>query len=306
MPNNPTSNIQHPISILVTGSNGQLGSELKALIQHPTSNIQHHDFYFTDRSTLDITNKTSVENFCLTNNIKIIINCAAYTAVDNAETDEEMAYAINHKAVETLAHIAKNNDTALIHISTDYVFDGSNFKPYEENDPTNPQSVYGASKLAGEEAMQNINPKNSLIIRTSWVYSSFGNNFVKTMLRLGRERDELGVIFDQVGTPTYARDLAQAILQIIQNIECGTQNTEIYHYSNEGVCSWYDFAIAIFEMQSITCKVTPIETKAYPTPATRPHYSLLNKAKIKTDYCLTIPYWRDSLRQTLQLMEPTS
>ena len=299
------------MNVLVTGSNGQLGSELKALIQHSTFNIQHHDFYFTDRSILDITNKTSVENFCLTNNIKIIINCAAYTAVDKAESDEEMAYGINHKAVETMAHIAKHNNIALIHISTDYVFDGSNFKPYVENDPTNPQSVYGASKLAGEEAMQTINPKNSLIIRTSWVYSSFGNNFVKTMLRLGRERDELGVIFDQVGTPTYAHDLAQAILKIIQNskltkgnaLGCKIQNSvEIYHYSNEGVCSWYDFAKTIFELSNITCKVNPIETKDYPTPATRPHYSLLNKAKIKKEYNIEIPYWKDSLSACLKIL----
>ena len=287
-------------SVLVTGANGQLGSELQVLANEHTT----LEFTFAERSDLDLGSTASIETFFEGKAFDVIINCAAYTAVDKAESDEEMAYAINHKAVETLAHIAKKHDIALIHISTDYVFDGSNFKPYAENDPTNPQSVYGASKLAGEEAMQSINPKNSLIIRTSWVYSSFGNNFVKTMLRLGRERDELGVIFDQVGTPTYARDLASAILNIIAQLE--NDDVKIMHYSNEGVCSWYDFAIAIFEMQSITCKVNPIETKAYPTPATRPHYSLLNKAKIKTDYSLTIPYWRDSLRQVLQLMEPTS
>jgi len=292
------------ITVLVTGSNGQLGSELRHIIQNSTSEIQHHNFYFTDKSTLDITDKNAIDNFCTQNNIKIIINCAAYTAVDKAESDEEMAYAINHKAVETLAHIAKEKNISLIHISTDYVFDGSNFKPYTEDEPTNPQSIYGSSKLAGEEALQSINPKNSIIIRTSWVYSSFGNNFVKTMLRLGKEREELGVIFDQVGTPTYARDLAEAIITIIPQLS--NDDVEIIHYSNEGVCSWYDFAIAIFEMQSIECHVNPIETKAYPTPATRPHYSLLNKAKIKENYTVTIPYWRDSLRQALQLMEPTS
>jgi len=292
-----------PKTILVTGSNGQLGSELQVL----SNEHFEYNFTFTERKELDLTSSTSIENFFKEKHFDVIINCAAYTAVDKAESDEEIAYAINHKAVKTLAQIAKEKNISLIHISTDYVFDGSNFKPYTEDEPTNPQSIYGSSKLAGEEALQSINPKNSLIIRTSWVYSSFGNNFVKTMLRLGKEREELGVIFDQVGTPTYARDLAQAILDIIQNSKSNIQNSvEIYHYSNEGVCSWYDFAIAIFEMQSITCHVNPIETKAYPTPAKRPHYSLLNKAKIKENYTLTIPYWRDSLRQALQLMEPIS
>ena len=287
--------------ILVTGANGQLGSELQYIIKNQKSNIENHDFYFTDRTTLDITDKDAIEDFCTQNNIKIIINCAAYTAVDKAESDETMAYAINHKAVETLAHIAKAKNIALVQISTDYVFDGSNFKPYVENDVTNPQSVYGASKLAGEEAIFSINPSNSVIIRTSWVYSSFGNNFVKTMLRLGKERDTLGVIFDQVGTPTYARDLAAAILAIVPQLD--NREAEVYHYSNEGVCSWYDFAKAIFEMKQIDCKVDAIETKAYPTPATRPHYSLLNKAKIKEAYSITIPYWRDALKEALTIME---
>ena len=289
-----------PKTVLVTGANGQLGSELQIL----TNEHALYDFIFTERRELDLSSSASIKSFFNDKEFDVIINCAAYTAVDKAESDEEMAYAINHKAVETLAHIAKEKNISLIHISTDYVFDGSNFKPYTEDEPTNPQSVYGSSKLAGEEALQSINPKNSIIIRTSWVYSSFGNNFVKTMLRLGKEREELGVIFDQVGTPTYARDLAEAIITIIPQLS--NDDVEIIHYSNEGVCSWYDFAIAIFEMQSIECHVNPIETKAYPTPATRPHYSLLNKAKIKENYTVTIPYWRDSLRQALQLMEPTS
>jgi len=289
-----------PKTILITGANGQLGSELQALASaHP-----EYKFIFSERRELDLSSSASIENFFKDKSFDVIINCAAYTAVDKAESNEEMAYAINHKAVETLAHIAKENNISLIHVSTDYVFDGGNFKPYNEDEPTNPQSIYGSSKLAGEEVLQSINPKNSLIIRTSWVYSSFGNNFVKTMLRLGKELDELGVIFDQVGTPTYARDLASVILTIIPQLN--NDNIQILHYSNEGVCSWYDFAIAIFEMQSIQCHVNPIETKAYPTPATRPHYSLLNKTKIKENYTLTIPYWRDSLRQALQLMEPTS
>jgi len=287
-------------SILVTGFNGQLGSEINALISNDECLMFNAKWFFTERSALDITDKNAIDNFCTQNNIKIIINCAAYTAVDKAESDEEMAYAINHKAVETLAHIAKEKNISLIHISTDYVFDGSNFKPYTEDEPTNPQSIYGSSKLAGEEALQSINPKNSIIIRTSWVYSSFGNNFVKTMLRLGREREELGVIFDQVGTPTYARDLADALLRMLSD-ECLVlnDNVEIYNFSNEGVTSWYDFAKAIFEFSNIDCKVTPIETKEYPTPAARPHYSLLNKTKIKDTYNIEIPYWRDSLRDCI-------
>lgn len=312
---------QHSKSILVTGANGQLGSELRALTNNPTSNIQHLTFCFTDRSDLDITDRVAIEKYCEEYNIDAIINCAAYTAVDKAESEPELADAINHRAVETLAHIAKANGTSLIHISTDYVFDGSNFKPYAENDPTNPQGVYGQTKLDGEEAMLAINPPDSVIIRTSWVYSQYGNNFVKTMLRLGRERDELGVIFDQVGTPTYARDLAETILKIVlgyggkdlgdckldrgdskenKDTKSYPQNpnsgTEIYHFSNEGVASWYDFAKTIFELAGIDCRVNAIETKEYPTPATRPHYSLLNKAKIKKDFKLKIPYWRDSLQ----------
>jgi len=282
-----------PKTVLVTGANGQLGSELQAL----ASAYSKYEFIFTERKELDLSSSESIENFFKEKQFDVIINCAAYTAVDKAESDEEIAYVINHKAVETLAHIAKKKNISLIHISTDYVFDGSHFKPYTEDEPTNPQSIYGSSKLAGEEALQSINPRNSIIIRTSWVYSSFGNNFVKTMLHLGRERETLGVIFDQVGTPTYARDLASAVLTIIPQLS--NNDVEILHYSNEGVCSWYDFAIAIFEMQSITCHVNPIETKEYPTPATRPHYSLLNKTKIKENYTLTIPYWRDSLRDCI-------
>jgi dTDP-4-dehydrorhamnose reductase len=202
-----------------------------------------------------------------------------------------------------LARIAKEKNISLIHISTDYVFAGKNFKPYLETDPTDPQGVYGQTKLEGEQAMLAIDPAKSIIIRTSWVYSSFGNNFVKTMLRLGREREELGIIYDQVGSPTSARDLAQAILAIIQHPKLDTLTaTEIYHFSNEGVCSWYDFAKAIFELSAIACHVKPIETKDYPTPATRPHYSLMNKAKIKNTFNLTIPYWKDSLIDCLEIL----
>ena len=289
-----------PTSILVTGANGQLGSELQALSSH----YNQYRFTFVDRSDIDLNDTEAIEHYFKEKTFDTIINCAAYTAVDHAESNPDLADNINHKAVKTLATIAKATNTTLIHISTDYVFNGKNFQPYVETDPTDPQNVYGKTKLAGERALLSINPPNAVIIRTSWVYSSFGNNFVKTMLRLGKERDELGVIFDQVGTPTYARDLAEAILTIILNPEPQSPNpTEIYNYSNEGVCSWYDFTKAIFELSDINCRINPIETKEYPTPAARPSYSLLNKSKIKTAYSLKIPYWRDSLKICLDELE---
>jgi dTDP-4-dehydrorhamnose reductase len=282
-------------NILVTGSNGQVGSEIRALhADYP------YNFFFTDRSTIDITDAAAVEKFIEANNINTIINCAAYTAVDKAESDEANADAINHLAVKNLALVCKAKNIKLIHISTDYVFDGKNYKPYTEEDTANPNGVYGKTKLDGEKALLHVAPANSLIIRTSWVYSSFGANFVKTMLRLGREKEQLGVIYDQVGTPTYARDLAHAILEILPNIK--NEKPEIYHYSNEGVLSWYDFAKEIMRMAKLPCRVNPIETKEYPTPATRPHYSLLNKSKIKKDFGITIPYWKDSLDACLKTL----
>ena len=280
-------------NILVTGSNGQVGSEIKEL-----SDKYPYVFYFTNRDNLDITNEKVIKEFIVKNNITAIINCAAYTAVDKAESEIQQADKINHQAVFHLASIAKEKNIKLIHISTDYVFDGTNHKPYIETDTTNPQSVYGQTKLDGEKALQIMNPTNSIIIRTSWVYSSYGNNFVKTMLRLGRERESLGVIYDQVGSPTYAKDLAKAILDILPKIN--NTKTEIYNYSNEGVCSWYDFAKEIMKMANLSCKVNPIETSQYPTPAKRPHYSLLNKLKIKNDYTIDIPYWKDSLVECLK------
>lgn len=287
-------------SILVTGANGQLGSELRELSVLYTG----YTFTFIGRSELNFSNSEDIQTWFLDKSFDVIINCAAYTAVDKAESEQELAKEINTTAVETLAHIAKENNSSLIHISTDYVFDGKNFKPYTEADSTNPQGVYGQTKLAGEQAMLAINPANSIIIRTSWVYSSFGNNFVKTMLRLGKEREELGVIYDQVGTPTSARDLAMALISIIQHPILNDQKTtEIYHFNNEGVCSWYDFAKAIFELSDIACNVKPIETKDYPTPAKRPHYSLLNKAKIKNTFNITIPYWKDSLQECLDVLK---
>lgn len=280
-------------NILVTGANGQLGSEIKEL-----SNNFEANYFFTDRDSLDITDKNSLSSYIQTNHIDTIINCAAYTAVDKAESDIENADKVNHLAVKYMAEIAKDKNIKLVHVSTDYVFEGKNYKPYTEDDTVSPNGVYGSTKLEGEKALQEINPKNSIIIRTSWVYSSYGANFVKTMLRLGKEKEQLGVIFDQVGSPTYAKDLAQTILEILPKIDNG--NVEIYNYSNEGVLSWYDFAKEIMRMAKLECKVNPIETKEYPTPATRPHYSLLNKAKIKKTFNIKIPYWKDSLDECLK------
>ena len=291
MPN--SNSLTTTYNILVTGSMGQLGSEIKEL-----SSNYNYNFFFTTRDDIDITSKDSIKEFCQTNSINVIINCAAYTAVDKAQSDIENADLVNRKAVKKLSIVAKELNIKLIHISTDYVFDGKNFKPYVEEFQTNPQSVYGKTKLDGENELLDINPLNSIIIRTSWVYSYYGNNFVKTMLRLGKEKEELGVIFDQVGTPTYAKDLAITILDIIPQIE--NSKVEIYNYSNEGVLSWYDFAKEIMKMAKLNCKINPIETYQYPTPAKRPHFSLLNKSKIKSKFNLEIPYWKDGLDDCLK------
>lgn len=281
--------------ILVTGTGGQLGNELRVR-QEQSGDI----FVFADRDAFDMADVSAIEAYFEKNRFDVIVNCAAYTAVDRAESDETAADAVNHLAVKALAGIAKKQGISLVHISTDYVFDGKSFRPYVEEDVTDPQGIYGKTKRDGEKAMLEINPANSIIIRTSWVYSAYGANFVKTMLRLGAEREELGVIFDQVGTPTYAGDLAEAILRIIPQLS--SEGVDICHYSNEGVCSWYDFAKAIFELSNIQCRVNAIETKAYPTPASRPHYSLLNKSKIKSKYMIEIPYWRDSLKACLKII----
>ena len=280
-------------NVLVTGSSGQVGNEIKAI-----SSDYSYNFFFTDRNNIDITSKDSIKEFCKTNNINVIINCAAYTAVDKAQSDEINADLINRKAVKKLALVSQELNIKLIHISTDYVFDGKNFKPYCEEFQTNPQSIYGKTKLDGENEMRDINPKNSIIIRTSWIYSYYGNNFVKTMLRLGKEKEELGVIFDQIGTPTYAKDLAKIILDIVPQID--NQKVEIYNYSNEGVLSWYDFAKEIMKMAKLNCKINPIETYQYPTPAKRPQFSLLNKNKIKSTFNIEIPYWKDGLDDCLR------
>lgn len=280
-------------NILVTGGNGQLGSELKEL----DPKFPDYNFLFTDVSDLDITDHFAVREFINDNNISIIINCAAYTAVDKAEEQTDLANAINHLAVANFAQIAKDKNIKLIHISTDYVFDGTNQKPYIETDTPNPQSVYGQTKLDGELAVQQINPVNAVIIRTSWVYSKFGNNFVKVMLRLGGESDELNVVADQIGSPTYAGDLAKAILTMLPQIK--NETVELFHYSNEGVCSWCDFAKKIFDIKGITIRLKAIESSAYPTKAKRPYYSILNKRKIRDKFNLTIPHWTKSLEKMM-------
>ncbi len=276
-------------NILVTGANGQLGSELRFL----SKNNKEYSFFFTDVEDLNINNYKGVKKYISKNSIKIIINCAAYTNVDKAEDEFEEANSINHLAVRNLANITKELEIKLVHISTDYVFDGKNHKPYLEIDLPNPQSIYGKTKLAGEQAIKNINPSNSIIIRTSWLYSSFGNNFVNTMLNLSQQNNEIKVVSDQIGTPTYARDLAKTILNIIPKVK--NENVKVYHYSNEGVCSWYDFTKAIFKIKSIKTNVIPVASKEFPTKATRPYYSVLSKEKIKKEFGIEIPYWRESL-----------
>ncbi len=279
-------------NILVTGSNGQLGSEIRDL----AVNYPDFHFFFTDIDELDLTNKQAVADFFQHNKIDVCINCAAYTAVDKAEDERKLALKINRDTVETLAKNCNENNSLLVHISTDYVFNGRNYKPYTEEDVPSPESYYGLTKLKGEKAALE-NNDNTIIIRTSWLYSKYGNNFVKTMLRLGSERDKIGVVVDQVGTPTYAGDLALAILEIIKQND--KPEKEIYHFSNEGAISWYDFAKAVMNIKKLNCKVNPIESKDFPAKANRPFYSVLNKSKIKKAYNLEIPYWLDSLKKVL-------
>jgi dTDP-4-dehydrorhamnose reductase len=281
--------------LLITGANGQLGSELRRL----SARYAHHRFFFTDVAELDITRPSAIEDFFADKQIDTVINCAAYTAVDKAETDEQTAMLINADAVQHLSQACLQHQAALIHISTDYVYDGQACTPYREDHPTAPVSVYGRSKLAGEKAALRV-PK-SVILRTAWLYSSFGNNFVKTMLRLGKERESVNVIFDQVGTPTYAADLAQCIMRIVEKNNQNLFVPGIFHFSNEGVCSWYDFAHAIMQLSGLNCAVQAIETKDYPTPAIRPHYSVLNKTAVKMAYGVTIPHWQDSLENCLRI-----
>lgn len=291
-------------NILITGAKGQLGQELQLLVEEKNHDLPQATFYFTDRDSLDICDEDKLNAYINAHMIDTIINCAAYTNVDKAEDDEDLAFAINSTAVKSMATLAAKKAIRLIHVSTDYVFDGKSYRPIDENTPTNPDGVYARSKLEGENAIRTLSPQGSIIIRTSWVYSSFGSNFVHTMLKLGKQRDNLNVVCDQIGTPTYARDLAKSILDMLKNTSASKEVTT-YHYSNEGVCSWYDFAHAIFEEEEIACIVNPISTEQYPTPAKRPHYSVLNKEKIKNDYSMVIPHWRESLKVCLDVLKGT-
>ena len=279
-------------NILITGANGQLGNEMRVL---STENPEYA-YFFTDVAELDICNEQAVMDFVKANDINVIVNCAAYTAVDKAEENIGLCTKLNADAVGYLAKAAEANQAEFIQISTDYVFDGTAHIPYRETEPTCPNSVYGSTKLAGEQNALTLCTR-SMVIRTAWLYSTFGNNFVKTMIRLGKERDSIGVIFDQVGTPTYARDLACAIYAVIrQGVVPG-----VYHFSNEGVCSWYDFTKAIHRLAGITtCRVKPLHTEEYPTLAKRPHYSVLDKSKIKATFGIEIPYWEDSLQSCIE------
>ena len=270
--------------ILITGSHGQLGTELSKLLP---------DAVLTDVSSLDITDSNAVQRFVRENNIETIVNCAAYTAVDKAEEEPELAEKINVLGPENLA----KSGAAIIHISTDYVFDGKGYYPYEPEDETNPVSVYGKTKRAGEIAVLE-NADTAIIIRTAWLYSPYGKNFVKTMRTLGETKESINVVDDQIGTPTYAADLAMAITKILPQMKQGQK--EIYHFTDEGVCSWYDFATEIMALSGLNCKVNPIPTSDYPTKAVRPPYSVLSKRKIKRDFGLTIPHWKESLKKCLE------
>lgn len=276
------------MNILITGCNGQLGTEMRNLSAlHPA-----HTYFFTDVQELDITNRASVHTYVRDNNIGVIVNCAAYTNVDKAEEDESTARLINAIAVENLATAG----CKVIHISTDYVFSGDEHVPCQESDPVAPRTAYGRTKYEGEQLLLKANPE-AIIFRTAWLYSPYGNNFVKTMLRYGQERDELRVVYDQIGTPTYAEDLAKAIYTAI---EADQWHPGIYHFTNEGVCSWYDFTVEILRQAGVPCRVTPILSAEYQYKTPRPHYSVLDKAKVKTTFGITIPYWTDSLQACLK------
>ena len=289
--------------ILVTGKNGQLGQSIHKIVGANTglnNNQNPNEFIFVGRDELDLSKEESIDSYFYNNDkFDIIINCAAYTAVDRAEEEQEIANQINHLAVKQLAEIANKQKTMLIHISTDYVFDGESDKPYTETDTTNPINVYGKTKLAGEKALQVEMSTNAIIIRTSWIYSEYGNNFVKTMLRLGQERDELNVVSDQIGSPTYATDLARAVLKIIDNKDYPDkeQATEIYHYSNEGKISWHEFTKEIFRMAKIRCEVNSITTEQYPTPARRPRNNVMTKNKLIDMFGIKVINWKTALKE---------
>jgi len=290
------------VRALIIGKNGQLGSSIYKII---ANSKQVDEFVFAGREELDLSKEDSIQNYFNNNSFDIIVNCAAYTSVDKAEKEIDLADQINHLAVKQLAEIANKQKAKLIHISTDYVFDGESNQPYVETDTANPINIYGKTKLAGEQAIQRIMHTNAIIIRTSWVYSDYGNNFVATMLRLGKERDKLSVVNDQVGSPTYAFDLANVILDIILNNDSKetSYTTQIYHYSNEGVISWYDFTKEIFNLANTDCIVRPITTDEYPTLARRPKNTVMDKKKIMTKFNLTAIGWKQSLNICIALLE---
>ncbi len=292
--------------IVVTGANGQLGRELQEL----AISFPEFEYIFLSREDLPVHDAERVKNFFSGYSPQYLVNCAAYTAVDKAESEKELAFRVNAEAPGVLAKVCKENNCRFIHISTDYVFDGEATSPYKEDSATNPQGVYGASKLEGEKQALRMNP-GSIIIRTSWVYSEFGKNFVKTMLKLMSEREELNVVNDQIGSPTYAADLAEAILQIIKNLHTHHSSlithSGIYHYSNEGIITWFDFAVAIKEIADHHCKINPIPTSQYPTPAKRPHYSVLSTVKISETFGIKMKPWRNSLQKCIdKLSAPSS
>lgn len=280
------------MNILITGANGQLGNEMQRVAKTSSNH-----YIFTDVAQLDITDREAVLRAVKDNSIQVIVNCAAYTNVDKAEDDRETADLINNKAVENLAIAARENDATLIHISTDYVFKGDRCTPCREDWETDPLGVYGITKLAGEKSIERTGCRH-IIIRTAWLYSPFGKNFVKTMQKLTAEKDSLKVVFDQVGTPTYAGDLADAIARIIETGQLGKQG--IYHFSNEGVCSWYDFAREICELSSNTCNIQPCHSDEFPSKVKRPHFSVLDKTKIKDTFGIEVPYWKDSLKKCIR------
>lgn len=285
-------------TILVTGANGQLANELKVL----SSGFPQYQFLFTAKEELPIENTDALTSFFQRNKMDYCINCAAYTAVDKAESEKEKAFLINAEAVGELANVCYNHQTKLIHISTDYVYDGTVHNPLKENNPVGPINIYGESKLKGEELALEKNP-SAIIIRTSWVYSSFGNNFVKTMMRLFKEKSEINVINDQFGSPTYAADLAAVILNFIEQTEQGKDFSGIVNYSNSGVTTWYEFAEEIKSLVNSNCKINPIPTSSYPTPAKRPLYSVLDTSKIKELLQIEIPSWKESLKECVDILK---
>ena len=291
--------------ILVTGSNGQLGKSLKCLIGQSSLN---HEFVFVTREQLDLTNFNNVRNLIEKNKFDIIINCAAYTSVDKAETEKKQANLINHFSVINLAEIARDNQIKLIHISTDYVFDGSKLESYDETDATSALNLYGKTKLDGENAICSIMQFDALIIRTSWVYSIHGNNFVDTILKLCKVKAEINVITDQIGSPTFANDIASSILSIVENKKFNEsrQESQIFHYSNEGKCSWYEFANEINRLSESECKINPIHSKDYPQAAVRPKQVILNKRKIIDFFDLDLIFWKDSLKKCIQVISANS